>query len=181
MRVYYQWLVWKLSYLLVNLHVHPSTVMCAESLMLFWNTRFAIRTDGAEWINFFCILLLLLLIELRKAELKGPTTGSFIFSYMGDLYLYFGNNRDLLVSVYSTVIGMSLGLDKCAILHLNRRRVLGECKNVELVDENINHLDIQESYKLLSIQQRGVQDASIVKKKIGGFSTWRIMRGAQMT
>lgn len=180
--------------LLASLKVHPKIVECVKNMMYSWKTRFEIpqakiKTGHITYRRgifqgdslsplLFCISLLPLSIELRRG--KGYSCGppgnrkykiTHMF-YIDDLKIYASNERELkealnAVQLYSDSIGMSLGLDKCAVLHIKRGRGVGEGEDVQLIDGSIlRHLGARETYKFLGVAQRGLQDATTVKKSL---------------
>lgn len=182
--------------LLECLKVHPDIVKCIANIMPLWRTKFAVSSGNevlhTDWVQYrrgifqgdslspllFCISLLPLSLELRKGNgyKCGPPGRrrhkvTHLF-YMDDLKLFAFNQSELrnaldTVHSYSTAVGMKLGLDKCAVLHIKRGRGVGDGADVQLVDGSIiRHLDAGETYKFLGIAESRLQDASNVKKSL---------------
>ncbi|KAJ3666625.1 hypothetical protein Zmor_002060 [Zophobas morio] len=60
---------------------------------------------------------------------------------------------------------MELGADKCAVFHLRRGRSPEFSEDVQLADRSIfRHLDAEERYKYLGIQQQRAHDAPKLKE-----------------
>jgi hypothetical protein len=182
--------------LLELLKVHPDVVRCIADIIPLWKTKFAVTSGNevfhTEWVHYrrgvfqgdslspllFCISLLPLSIELRAGN--GYNCGppgrrrhkvTHLF-YMDDLKLYASSQSDLQVALdtvqnYSAAVGMQLGLDKCAVLHIKRGRGVGNGEDLQLVDGSIiHHLDAGETYAFLGIAQNRLQDAHNVKKAL---------------
>uniref|UniRef100_A0A6V7IJA1 Uncharacterized protein n=1 Tax=Bracon brevicornis TaxID=1563983 RepID=A0A6V7IJA1_9HYME len=70
---------------------------------------------------------------------------------MDDLKLFASGERQLnplldIVVRYSGSMGMEFALDKCAVLHIERRRIDGEGEDAQLMNGNVmKHLDIEGS------------------------------------
>ena len=140
-----------LTVLLKCLQVHSSTRRCLTDLMGLWRTRFSITSGGkkvlTDYIQFrrgvfqgdslspllFCISLLPLSVELRQMSgyMAGPpncrTHRVTHLFYMDDLKVYASiesRHQQTLEVVLSFThgIGMEFGLEKCAVIHLNRGR-----------------------------------------------------------
>jgi hypothetical protein len=179
------------------LKLHPNIVRCIEDLIPTWRTRFVITQDKhttttTGWVHYkrgvfqgdslspllFCISLLPLSIELRtgKGYMVGPPGRREAkvthLLYMDDLKLYSPSPKELTsllnkVSIFSTAVGMELGMDKCNVYHLNRGRAEDVAEDVQLVDGSIiRHLDAGERYKFLGVLQSGVQDVRTVKNAL---------------
>ncbi|XP_066901997.1 uncharacterized protein [Halyomorpha halys] len=87
--------------------------------------------------------------------------------YMDDLKLYAKNKQQLqsmseIVSSYTKDISMSFGLDKCALLHVNKGRVVSAQNLLINEDECIRELEAKEQYKYLGIQKH----LKIVRKDV---------------
>lgn len=185
-----------LLHMLDYLGVSHNIVRCIQNLFPCWKTRFTLRSGNrvisTEPVTYrrgvfqgdslsplmFCISLLPLSISLR--DMRGYSCGppanrvhkiTHLF-YMDDLKLYAMSQRDLeqslkVVQEYSRDIGMELGLDKCAFLHLHRGRVEELEDDVELIDGNmIRQLHAGETYQYLGVAQSNTQDAGNVKKSL---------------
>ncbi|XP_044748928.1 uncharacterized protein LOC123309723 [Coccinella septempunctata] len=78
--------------------------------------------------------------------------------YVDDLKLYAANEEQLkkqlrIVAAFSKDIGMELGIDKCAVVHVKRGRVQEGTGLSVMEDLTIPQLGKQESYKYLGVQQ----------------------------
>ena len=85
-------------------------------------------------------------------------------SYLDDLKLYFSGEKDLkqslkVVQEYTRDVGMELGADKCVVFHLRREHDDGSI---------FRHLDAEETYKYLGIEQQRAHDAPKVKATLRG-------------
>ncbi|XP_066902693.1 uncharacterized protein [Halyomorpha halys] len=86
---------------------------------------------------------------------------------MDDLKLYAKNKQQLqsmseIVSSYTKDISMSFGLDKCAVLHVNKGKVVSAQDQLINEDECVRELEAKEQYKYLGIQQ----DLKIARKDV---------------
>lgn len=186
-----------LVHLLECLKVSPNIVRCIQNLLPCWRTRFTIKTGGravsTEPVSYrrgvfqgdtlspllFCISLLPLSVSLENTP--GYKCGDPKFRdhkithlfYMDDLKLYASGQTGLrqairVVEEYTRDIGMEFGLDKCAVIHLQRGRVgEGIEGDVELIDGRMmRQLRGEETYQYLGVAQSGIQDAGEVKRSL---------------
>lgn len=182
--------------LLRSLAIPPPLERCMQQLMLLWRTRFALpsgeRVALTEPIAYkrgvfqgdslspllFCISLLPLSVILRQTRgyLCGPPNArrhkvTHLF-YMDDLKIYASGESDLhnslrLVQDYTRDIGMSFGLDKCAVFHIQRGRCVEIPHDAQLADGCIlKHLGPGETYAYLGLEQRGIQNALNIKESL---------------
>lgn len=182
--------------LLQRLAVPPPMVRCLQQLMRQWRTRFTLTSGGrgasTQAIVYrrgvfqgdslspllFCISLLPLSVVLRQTRgyLCGPPNArrhrvSHLF-YMDDLKIYASGESDLqnalrIVQDYTRDIGMEFGLDKCAVFHLRRGRCAELPHDVQLADGCIlKHLNAEETYAYLGLEQHGIQDATKTKESL---------------
>ena len=126
----------------------------------------------------FCISLLPISVVLRSTP--GYMCGKGInrvhkithLFYMDDLKIYASSKSQLecalnLVLKYTKDIGMSFGLDKCSVVHLQEGKCEDFGTDVELIDGNvIKHLGTEESYTYLGIPQRGIQNVKNIKETL---------------
>ncbi|XP_030746059.1 uncharacterized protein LOC115874901 [Sitophilus oryzae] len=182
--------------LLRTLEAPEAVVDCIERLMPLWKTRVCINngttkicTDAIQLRRgvfqgdslsplLFCISLLPLSIALRntrgykcgKPGIRGHKV-THLF-YMDDLKLYTAGERDLKISLriveeFTSAIGMELGLNKCAVIHLKRGRNENYGEDVQLVDgSTIQKLTDDETYTYLGIEQRHFQETQKVKDSL---------------
>lgn len=78
--------------------------------------------------------------------------------YMDDLKLYARNAEELkkllsIVESFSQAIRMEMGVEKCAVIHVKRGRIIEGEKMILTNEEALPHLEPHESYKYLGIQQ----------------------------
>lgn len=78
--------------------------------------------------------------------------------YMDDLKLYARNAEELkkllsIVKSFSRAIRMEMGVEKCAVIHVKRGKIVEDEINILTGEEELPHLGPQESYKYLGIQQ----------------------------
>lgn len=91
---------------------------------------------------------------------------------MDDLKIYASGEGDLynalrMVQEYTRDVGMELGLDKCAVFHVRRGRCEGLPIDAQLADGCIlKHLDAEETYAYLGVEQQGIQNASQTKESL---------------
>lgn len=182
--------------LLRRLAVPPPIVRCLQQLILRWRTRFTLTTSeratSTEPISYrrgvfqgdslspllFCISLLPLSVILRQTRgyLCGPPGArrhkvSHLF-YMDDLKIYASSESDLhnalrMVQDFTGDVGMEFGMDKCAVFHVRKGRTAEMPNDAQLADGCIlKHLNAEETYTYLGLEQRGIQDASKSKQAL---------------
>uniref|UniRef100_H2ZVK0 Reverse transcriptase domain-containing protein n=1 Tax=Latimeria chalumnae TaxID=7897 RepID=H2ZVK0_LATCH len=157
-----------------------------ELVMNIWKTDLTTQSHSLGTVNFlqgifqsdslspmlFIICLLPLTTLLKKSGL-GFTIHNVTIShllYMDDLKLYAKSDKDILaltkiVKTFSNDICMWFGLDKCAIVTINRGQVLRGDSLKLPPDEVIDPLPLKESYKYLGILEHGSINNIDVKKK----------------
>ncbi|XP_066901314.1 uncharacterized protein [Halyomorpha halys] len=112
----------------------------------------------------FCMALFPLSRILRRNQVgyklnsKDEATTVSHNWYMVDFKLYAKNKQQLqsmseIVSYYTKDTSISLGLDKCAVLHGNKGKVVKTQDLLIIEDECIRELEAKEQYKYLGIQQ----------------------------
>ncbi|TVU57700.1 hypothetical protein FQP88_24255, partial [Vibrio atlanticus] len=89
--------------------------------------------------------------------------------YMDDLKLYSADKDHLqaalnIVAEYTRDVGMSFGLDKCAVVHLARGKCSDTGDDVELVDGSVlRQLDAGELYRYLGMEEHRMHAVSEVR------------------
>ena len=98
--------------------------------------------------------------------------------FMDDLKLY-GNNSSQIDSPVQTVwgysedIGMKFGIDKCAVLELERGRLVRSEGIYLLNGERMKEVD-QEGYKYIGVLQLDKTMNKEIKENIGNEYIWRV-------
>lgn len=101
---------------------------------------------------------------------------------MDDLKVYAQSQRDLevvlnLVGSFSADVGMDLGLEKCAVIHLIRGRATDGVEDMTLLDGCVvRHLLEEQSYTYLGVHQRGMHQTKQLKGEISKRYTAMVKR-----
>ncbi|XP_045482803.1 uncharacterized protein LOC123686614 [Harmonia axyridis] len=152
-----------------------------KHLMETWRTQLVVNTGKVNYKTslirikrgifqgdtlstlWFC-LALNPLSKLLKDQIYGyviqktPSTKISHQLYIDDLKLYAANEDQLkkqlkIVASFSQDIGLELGIDKCAVVHVKRGRVQEGAGLAVMEDLTIPQLGTRESYKYLGVQQ----------------------------
>lgn len=159
--------------------IHPDICNTLKYLMRSWRTSLNVKGDSYTYSTseisirrgifqgdslsplWFCMALNPLSAMLNRSKygyaLSNDLQISHLF-YMDDLKIYSRNKEHLqgaldLVMLFSQTIGMSLGLEKCAALHIEKGKVIST-ENLVLTDgTEFPELDPEKAYKYLGVIQ----------------------------
>ena len=152
-----------------------STILTANGITLGQiNIRRGIFQGDSLSPLLFILALVPLSTVLRQTE-KGYQTSKTAnkishLLYMDDLKLYAKTREELellvnTVRTYSEDIGMEFGIDKCAILTMQRGKIT-ESEGITMPDKNvINQIKTEEAYKYLGVLQAEEIKHSEMKEK----------------
>lgn len=174
--------------------IHPAIINTVERLIAHWDTRVVIgsgpnagQTDVIKIQRgvfqgdslsplLFCMTLLALSVALRRGVgyMGGPPNNrghkiTHLFN-VDDLKLYAANEKDLrnmmqIVSEFSNDVGMSLGIDKCAVCHVKSGKIDIAGDHLDLIDgTTVKYLT--QDYTDLGIPQREINNIEKVRNQL---------------
>ncbi|XP_044760812.1 uncharacterized protein LOC123318260 [Coccinella septempunctata] len=159
--------------------INPRAIQLLKHLMTTWRTKLTVKHETLSYQtgeiriargifqgdsfspSWFCAAMNPISSMLNRSAYGYAIDSNTILShlfYVDDLKLFARGRKQLegeleLVRKFSGDIGMSLGLEKCAVVEVKRGKLVRQ-QNIKLGDgREIRSLGVEDSYKYLGIQQ----------------------------